>query len=112
MIILSQNSTGFKIIPIEQNADGYILKIANETTKEITTFSSVTNVTENDVLKFQNVDFTFLTEDTFYELKVLDNNLEIVYRDLIFCTNQNLANYKMNQNITSLNTEQNTYITI
>lgn len=46
-----------------------------------------------------DTNFSFLKENTFYSLKVyLDATNEIIYKDRIFCTNQTVKEYSINQN--------------
>ena len=50
-----------------------------------------------------------LIEGHFYDL-VLKNGTDIVYKDRIFCTDQNIVNFSVNTGQYTSNTTANTYI--
>lgn len=50
-----------------------------------------------------------LIEGHFYDL-VLKNGTDIVYKDRIFCTDQNIVNFSVNNGEYTSNTTANTYI--
>ena len=122
MIILKEQiqAQTIKFIPRLYSAD--ILILRNETTNVSTTYNS-TFTTDGYYLKCDLV--LDLKENTFYNLTVLnsalpfttDNNIikvdsdiltadmttfsdenSLIYRDKIFCTNQNKDDYTVNQN--------------
>jgi hypothetical protein len=94
MIILKEQNTAQSItfIPREMNATTIVLR--NETT----------NVETNIAADFYLSDYYItattvfsLKENTFYNLTIKNNN-DIVYKDKIFCTNQEVKDYTVNQN--------------
>ena len=94
MIILQESNTSqtFKCIPRYYEADTVTLR--NETTGEELEY----NVTSVQTDYFLEVTATFdVKENTFYTIKVFDG-LEIVYRDRVFCTNQTISDYSVNDN--------------
>lgn len=92
MIILKEQLTDqtFRFIPRELKAD--TLVFTNESTNE-----EVSYVCDfyKDSYYLSVTDTFTLKEGTFYSLKVLNNN-DIVYRDRVFCTNQNLDTFSIN----------------
>jgi len=94
MIILKEQNTPqtFSFIPRELKATTIVLR--NETT------GSETNITADFFLSDYYLTTTTifdLKENTFYNLTI-KNNDDIVYKDKVFCTNQNTDTYTVNQN--------------
>lgn len=85
MIILKEQIQAQTINFIPRKMEATTIVIRNETTKEIVEIDAEF-VLNNYYLQTTNI-FN-LKENTFYNLKVLNNN-EIVYLDKIFCTSQN-----------------------
>ena len=106
MIILKEQATSqtFNIIPRYYTADSMV--ITNETSGEATTYAITPTVTSYYLTITDIVD---LKEGNFYTLKVL-NGSEIVYRDKIYCTNQVIENYTINNGEYVENTTDNDYI--
>ena len=94
MIILKEQNTAQSItfIPREMNATTIVLR--NETT------GIETNIAADFYLSDYYITATTvfsLKENTFYNLTIKNNN-DIVYKDKIFCTNQEVKDYTVNQN--------------
>lgn len=89
-----------------------IYSLYNETTKE-TIISEVANVEEtSDIFDVTISDFQ-LRDNTFYELTIIGNLSKILYKDRIFCTDQNIENFTINDGVyISAQTNNNNYITI
>lgn len=108
MIILQESlsSQEFKIIPREYLADSMIIK--NETTNTSVTI----NITPTLDRYFMVIDEVLdLKQDNYYTLTVL-NGSDIVYKGIIFCTNQTIADYSVNNNNYIANSTNNDFITI
>ena len=94
MIILLESvlSQTFKFIPRSLDADSMIIEDDAENTSvtiDITPSVDRYYLSVSEVLT--------LVEGRFYTLKVL-NGLEVVYKDKIFCTNQTVSSYSINDN--------------
>ena len=50
-----------------------------------------------------------LVEGRFYVLSVL-NGTEVIYKDKVFCTAQNVLNYSINKDVYTSNVTENEYI--
>lgn len=87
-------------------------QLYNETTKE-TIISNVANVEEtSDIFDVTINDFQ-LVQNTFYELTLIGNLSKILYKDRIFCTDQIIDNFTINEGVyISAQTDNNNYITI
>jgi hypothetical protein len=118
MIILTTSGTQtFPIIPIKQIDSGgntISLEFTNETTKEVITRVATTRASISDIYYITNTNLSFLKENTFYVLKVyFTGSGEVIYKDRVFCTNQNIDAFTINLNQYTLPTiNNNTYITI
>jgi len=94
MIILKEQNTPqtFSFIPRELKATTIVLR--NETT------GTETNIAADFFLSDYYLTTTTvfaLKENTFYNLTIKNNN-DIVYKDKVFCTNQNTDTYTVNLN--------------
>lgn len=94
MIILLESvlSQTFKFIPRSLDADSMIIEDDAENTSvtiDITPSVDRYYLSVSEVLT--------LVEGRFYTLKVL-NGLDVVYKDKIFCTNQTVSSYSINDN--------------
>ena len=106
MIILKQQ-TGeqtLRFIPRSYGADTIILR--NETTNEIQTITASFSLEKYYLTTVTSFD---LKENTFYNLTV-KNGVEVVYKDRIFCTNQDIVDYTVNKNEYVSNATNNDFI--
>jgi hypothetical protein len=118
MIIVDTNpEKTFPIIPIRQiddNENDIYVDITNETTKEV--FTRLITYRENikDIYYIGAETFDFFSENVFFTIKVyFDATFETIYKDRMFCTNQNIDTFTINENQYNLPTiNNNTYITI
>lgn len=108
MIILQETASAqdFKVIPREYVADTMV--ITDETTGVSVSYP-ITTTQVSYYLAFSKA--VTLKEGVFYALEI-KNGSEVVYKDKIFCTNQTVSTYSVNNNeFTSISTN-NDYITV
>mgnify|MGYP001220409882 FL=1 len=111
MIILttSANAQQLKFIPREYTASSII--ITDQDTNTPVTYSGLTFTTNSYYLQ-GNVTFSpLLNEGRFYTLKVL-NGTNVVYRDMIFCTDQTISTYTINKDVYTEHATTNEYVVI
>ncbi len=99
MIILQKSLTSQTIsfIPREYVASGsniYNISIINETTNK-SVYDEDTNTFTLLDYYYQYSDVFTLVEDTFYILTIKKSG-SVIYKDKIFCTNQTVTNYSVN----------------
>ena len=106
MIILKQQEEEqtLRFIPRIYGADTIILR--NETTNEIQTITASFSLEKYYLTTVTSFD---LKENTFYNLTV-KNGVEVVYKDRIFCTNQDIVDYTVNKNEYVSNATNNDFI--
>ena len=108
MIILKTDATAqtFKFIPREYTATSLVL--TNEDQNTSVTYNPT--FTKTKYYLQTSVTFSpFLKEGTFYTLEVL-NGSSIIYRDIIFCTDQALSTYSINDGQFTEHETTNEYI--
>lgn len=81
------------------------VKLRNEITNEVTTIPSISTTIVKGYLRFSTI--YDLEESYFYELTILDGS-SVIYKDKIFCTNQEIDQYSVN--IDTLTWDQDTSI--
>jgi hypothetical protein len=69
------------------------VKVRNESTNGIETLSNVSTTQDKGYLVFSTA--YDLEEAFMYELTILDGS-NVIYKDKIFCTNQDIASYSVN----------------
>tara|TARA_R110000772_G_C13094495_1_gene418986 strand:+ start:30 stop:362 length:333 start_codon:yes stop_codon:yes gene_type:complete len=108
MIILKTEATAqtFKFIPREYTATSIIITDEDENTS--VTYSPVFS-TIKYYLQTSITFFPLLREGTFYTLEVL-NESSIIYRDIVFCTDQVLSTYSINEGQYTEHETTNEYI--
>ena len=106
MIILKASglSQTFNIIPRSYFADSIVI-----TGVEGATTYSVASLQSGRYLTFDKI--VTLIENQFYTLTVL-NGTTIIYKDRIFCTNQTVANYTINNSEYTETTSDNDFIIV
>jgi hypothetical protein len=92
VLTTSTDAQSMSIIPREYPAS-ITIRLRNESTNEVTNYTSVNATTTKGYLVFSNA--YSLTENVFYELTILDGSY-VIYKDKIFCTDQNIASYSVN----------------
>jgi hypothetical protein len=107
MIILQETGIAqeFKIIPRELVADS--MTLTSETTGEAVTYV-ITPTIDRYYLVINEI--VALKENNFYTIEV-KNASEIVYKDKIFCTNQTVSDFSVNNNEFTTYSSDNDYIT-
>ena len=113
MIVLqsSGSSQTFSFIPrTYTSGNTYTIKINNESTNKEVFSQTSTSFTEVDYYYQYSNTFT-LVEDTFYTLEITEGST-LIFRDKIFCTNQTVADFTINQNQYTTNTTTNEFVFI
>jgi hypothetical protein len=107
MIILQETGIAqeFKVIPRELVADS--MTLTSETTGEAVTYV-ITPTIDRYYLVINEI--VALKENNFYTIEV-KNASEIVYKDKIFCTNQTVSDFSVNNNEFTTYSSDNDYIT-
>jgi hypothetical protein len=107
MIILQETGIAqeFKVIPRELVADS--MTLTSETTGEAVTYV-ITPIIDRYYLVINEI--VALKENNFYTIEV-KNATEIVYKDKIFCTNQTVSDFSVNNNEFTTYSSDNDYIT-
>lgn len=107
MIILQETGIAqeFKVIPRELVADS--MTLTSETTGEAVTYV-ITPTIDRYYLVINEI--VALKENNFYTIEV-NNASEIVYKDKIFCTNQTVSDFSVNNNEFTTYSSDNDYIT-
>lgn len=106
MIVLRQTEEpqNLKFIPRQYNANKVVLtdESTNLSVEILASFSQEKYYLQSDIV-FD------LIEGRFYNITVF-NDTDIVYKDKVFCTNQDVLNYSINKNRYTSNTTDNSYI--
>lgn len=113
MIILqkSNSSQTIRFIPRSYtDGNSYTIKIVNETTNKEVYSAVSTSFTSNDYYYEYSATFS-LTEDTMYTLEITEGS-DVIYRDKIFCTNQTVATYSVNNNVYTEHSQENEFIVL
>jgi len=111
MIILTSSASAqqIKFIPREYTADSIV--ITDQDTNKPVTYSGLTFTTDRYYLQ-GNVTFSpVLKEGTFYTISVL-NGTSVVYKDNIFCTDQTISTYSINDGVYTKHTTTNEYVVL
>lgn len=109
VLTTSTDAQSLSIIPREYPAT-ISIRLRDESTNEVTTYSDVATTSDKGYLNFSNA-FS-LTENVFYELSILSGS-NVIYKDKIFCTDQTIANYSVNDGqYTTEDSYDNDYIII
>ena len=111
MIILttSVNAQELKFIPREYVASSIV--ITDQDTNTPVTYAGLTFVTDRYYLKGDVIFSPKLIEGRFYTLKVL-NGTTVVYRDMIFCTDQTISTYSINDGVYTKHETTNEYVVL
>lgn len=106
MIILKETTRpqGFNFIPRTMQATDIVLR--NETTSVEVVIPATFEI--NDYY-LSTINVLNLKENTFYNLTIL-NNGKIVYKDKVFCTNQVIKDFTVNENQYIENNTTNEFI--
>ena len=107
--VLGNNVYRFK--DISKNPIWIKTLIIDQDTNTPVIYAALTFVKDRYYLKSNVVFNPLLVEDRFYTLKVL-NGTSIVYRDMIFCTDQVISTFSINKDQFVKNVTTNEYIVI
>ena len=88
----------------------YTISIKDETTNKEVFSSTATTFSALDYY-FQYSSIFTLVENTMYMLEIKDGN-DVTFKDKIFCTNQNVTSYSVNDNEYIKNTIANNFIVL
>lgn len=113
MIVLqkSDSSQTFSFIPRSYTSGTtYTIKIVNETTNTEAYNDTATSFTAVDYY-YQHSDTFTLVEDTMYTLEIKAGS-ELIFRDKIFCTNQTVSSYSVNNNAYTEHSQDNEFIVL
>jgi len=107
MIIL-QESASAQLIRFIPRSSGYdTIELTDEQTNEITTITTFTPTT-GDYYDMISAIFP-VVQDHFYSLKIKDGS-DVLYRDKVFCTNQPIASFSVNNGQYTTNPTNNDFI--
>jgi hypothetical protein len=99
------------MFPVSGATDEFTCWLYNETTKEVATYEPYDLYEDGDIFYFQ-ID-AIVTENTFYELTLISNIQKIIYKDRLYCTDQTITDFTINDGVyISAQTNNNNYITI
>jgi len=105
------DSQTLNLIPREYTSGTtYTISIKDETTNKEVFSSTATTFTALDYY-FQYSSVFTLVENTMYMLEIKDGN-NVTFKDKIFCTNQNVTTYSVNDNEYIKNTIANDFIVL
>ena len=107
MIILQESASTQTIRVIPRSNTFNTIQVRDEQTNEVVNITSYTATAGDYYTTIQAV-FT-LAQDHFYTLTI-SQNTNIVYRDKIFCTNQAISTYSVNNNTYTSNATNNDFI--
>lgn len=105
----STNAQTINFIPRSYTAGlTYTIKIVNETTNKEIFSSTSTSFVSNDYYYQYSSTFT-LVEDTMYTLEIKQGS-DLIYRDKVFCTNQTVSSYSVNNSAYTEHSQDNEFI--
>ena len=103
MIILTTSATAQSLSVIPRSyVSTFTLSIRDDSTNVEKTYSITNAVNSGNYLNFNNIFDPILVENHFYDLKLISNG-EVIYKDRIFCTDQDIDqsnndHYDLNSN--------------
>ena len=116
MIILTTSATAQSLSVIPRSyVSTFTLSIRDDSTNVEKTYSITSAVNSGNYLNFNNIFDPILVENHFYDLKLISNG-EVIYKDRIFCTDQDIDQsnndyYNLNSNkYLDYNDYDNTYL--
>lgn len=113
MIVLQKSASDqtFSFIPRSYTSGTtYTIKMVNETTNTEAYSDTTTSFTAEDYY-YQYTDTFTLVEDTYYTLEIKAGS-ELIYRDKVFCTNQTVSSYSINNNAYTEHSQDNEFIVL
>lgn len=101
MIILTTSATAQSLSVIPRSyVSTFTLSITDDSTNVEKTYSITNAVNSGNYLNFNNIFDPILVENHFYDLKLISNG-EVIFKDRIFCTDQDID--QLNNNHYDLN---------
>lgn len=113
MIVLQKSDSNqtFSFIPRSYTSGTtYTIVITNEVTNTEVYNDTATSFTAVDYY-YQFTDTFTLVEDTTYTLEIKDGS-SVIYRDKIFCTNQTVSSYSVNNGEYTTHSQDNEFIVL
>lgn len=107
MIVLTTDTTPQEFVFIPRSHVVETIEITDDQTNETIIISDFTH-TEGDYYDTLEAEFN-LVENHFYNLEI-KNGSSVIYKDRIFCTDQNLVTFSVNNGQYVSNTTTNTFI--
>ena len=115
MIILqdSDSSQTIKFIPRSySSAITYTISITSETENKSVYSQDVSN-SFNLQAYYREYNAIFnLKENNFYMLEITDDSNNVIFRDKIYCTNQTIADYSVNDGVYTTHSSNNEFIIV
>ena len=109
MIILTTGaSQSIKFIP-RKYVSSVLLFLTNKTTNTTTEYSNPV-VSNSDTYMTLTVGGLDLKEGTTYSMIVYNPSEGVIYKDMIFCTDQAVSDYSINKNVYTEHQSTNEYI--
>jgi hypothetical protein len=108
MIVLTTDLTPQSFVFIPRGSSFDTVEITDDQTNETVVIEDWT-FTEGDYYSTLEAEFA-LVENHFYNLEIKKNGTEIIYRDRIFCTDQSIVSFSVNNGQYVSNTTGNTFI--
>jgi hypothetical protein len=104
MIILTTSATAQSLSVIPRSyVSTFTLSITDDSTNVEKTYSITNAVNSGNYLNFNNIFNPILVENHFYDLKLISNG-EVIFKDRIFCTDQDID--QLNNNHYDLNSNE------
>ena len=104
MIILTTSATAQSLSVIPRSyVSTFTLSIRDDSTNVEKTYSITSAVNSGNYLNFNNIFDPILVENHFYDLKLISNG-EVIYKDRIFCTDQDID--QLNSDYYNLNSNE------
>jgi hypothetical protein len=107
MIILQETATAQSFSFIPRSSAYNTLQITDEQTGVTTNVTITSSVTGS---YYDTITATFSLEENHFYTLTLKQNTDIVYKDKIFCTNQTIPTFSVNNGQYVVNTSNNDFI--
>ena len=90
----SASAQTFKVIP-RSYASSVSMILRDDSTNTSTTYSSISTSTDKNYLVLSQALSPVLVEGRFYDLTLKEGS-NVIYKDKVFCTNQTVSSYSVN----------------
>ncbi len=115
MIILQETNLAqtIRFIPREYSSTmTYSVKIVSETENKNIYSQNFSNNFQSVKYYYEIMSGFSLKQDNFYMIEITDDSDNVVFRDKIFCTNQQISDYTVNSNTYTTHSSTNEFIII